>query len=292
MAFENYTLYRLGIWLTARLPRWLVYAIAALLAELNCLFSVHSRRGVYANLSHVLPRETSAWRRQQIARQVFRNFAYSVVDFFRISQMNGANLDRFVTRAEGWEHLQAAMDSGVGGVLITVHMGSWELGAAYLGLRGVPLTAVALPHRDPRINRIFIESREAHGIEVVPLGGAMRKLGEALTRGRFIALASDRDVSGRGITLPFFGQAARMPIGHALLALQTGAWIVPACIYRLPNGQTTIDIRPPIIPDPTVDTVESLTLRCLGTLEEFIRAHPEQWSSFYDLWSETELPVA
>ncbi|MCX6030256.1 MAG: hypothetical protein NT169_13305 [Chloroflexi bacterium] len=292
MALENYTLYRLGSWLTARLPRWLVYAVAALLAELNCAFSVRSRRGVYANLSHVLPPEMPARRRWQIVRQVFRNFAYSVVDFFRIPQMNTANLDRFVTHVVGWEHLQAAMDSRVGGVLITVHMGSWELGAAYLGLRGVPLTAVALPHRDPRINRIFMDSREASGIEVVPIGGAMRKLGEALTRGRFIALWSDRDVSGRGIALPFFGQAARMPIGHALLALQTGAMIVPACIYRLPNGQTAFDIRPPIIPNPATDTIESLTLDCLVTLEEFIRARPEQWSSFYDLWNETALPVA
>lgn len=291
MAFENYTLYRLGIWLTGRLPRWLVYAIAALLAELNCLFSLRSRRGLYANLSHVLPPETSSLRRWRIVRQVFRNFAYSVADFFRIPQMNKDNLDRFIAGVVGWEHLQAAMDSQVGGIFMTVHMGSWELGGAYLGLRGVHLTAVALPHRDPRIDRIFIERREAYGMEVVPVGGALRKLGEALARGRFIALASDRDVSGRGIMLPFFGQAARMPIGHALLALQTGAWIVPTCVYRLRNGQSVIEFRPPIIADPAHDTVESLTQRCLGILEELIRGRPEQWSSFFDLWS-AELPVA
>ncbi len=83
-----------------------------------------------------------------------------------------------------------------------------------------------------------------------------------------------------------------MPIGHARLALETGAWIVPACVYRLPGGKTAIEIRPPIIPDSAHDTVDGLTVRCLGVIEEFIRARPEQWASFYDLWSDAELPVA
>jgi KDO2-lipid IV(A) lauroyltransferase len=258
--------------------------MAGLLAELNFLFDGRSRRGVYANLRHVLPPETTSWQRWRTARQVFRHFACSVVDFFRIPKMHAGNLGRFVAEFRGWEHIQAAMDANVGVVFATVHIGSWELAGAYLGWRGIPLTVVALPHRDPRIDRLFLSSREATGMEVVPIGGAMRKLGEALTRGRLIALAVDRDVSRRGQQLPFFGQVARMPVGHAVLALNTGAWIIPGYVYRLPDGRSAIEIRPPIIPDPTSDNVETLTLRCLAVLEEFIRARPEQWAAFYDLW--------
>jgi lauroyl/myristoyl acyltransferase len=188
--------------------------------------------------------------------------------------------------------VEAARAAGKGGILVTVHMGSWELGGAYLGLRGIPLTAVALPHRDPRIDQIFLESRIRNGMEVVQAGGALKKLGEAVACGRFIALVSDRDVAGRGPLLPFFRQVTRIPNGHATLALKTNAWILPTCIYRVRDGRSFIEIRPPIIPDPATDTVEGLTLRCLEILEEFIRAHPEQWSSFYDLWHATELPVA
>jgi KDO2-lipid IV(A) lauroyltransferase len=291
MALENYRLYQLGMWLVTRLPNALVNSVADLLAELSFLLNRRSRRGLYANLRHVLPAETSRLRRWQIARQAFRTFAYSVVDFFRVSQMNPDNLERFVGECRGWEHLQAAMDAGVGGIVITAHISSWEVGGAYLGLAGVPLTVVALSHHDPRIDELFLGSRRATGMEVVPVGGAMNKLAAALKRGRFVVLLADRDVTGRGPVLPFFGELTRVPNGHAFLALRTGAWILPGCVYRRPDGKLAIEFRSPISPDPACDTIESLTQRCLVVLEDLIRAHPEQWSSFYDLWSKKELPV-
>lgn len=292
MKFENYYLYRIAAWLSVRLPLRLVYLVAAILAEFNFLIDKRSRDGIYANQRRVLPPETSGLQRWRLARRAFRHFAYSAADFFRMAAMNPANLHRFVPEVSGWEHLTAAQEAGKGGILVTVHMGSWELGGAYLGLRGIPLTAAALPHKDPRIDRIFLASREARNIEIVPVGGALRKLRTALTRGRFIALASDRDVSGRGPRLPFFGAPTHVPDGHAKLALATGAWILPACVVRCKNRSSKIEIRPPIIPDPASDTVETLTLRCLTVLEDFIRTRPEQWLSFYNLWNEAELPVA
>lgn len=291
MLFEHYHLYQFAIWCASGLPRWLVYTIAALLAELNLLLDLRARRGVYANQRRVLPPDTSQWVRRQMVHSAFRNFAYATVDFFRIPQMNRANMDRFIVDMLGWEHLERALEAGKGGILATIHMGSWELGGVYLGLRGLPITAVALSHRDPRIDQIFLDNREGGGMEVVPVGGALRKLGDALARSRFIALAADRDVSGHGPRLPFFGEITRMPAGHAMLALRTGSWIFPTCVYRRPDGAMTIEIRPPIIPDPANDSMEGLTARCLTQLEEFIRARPEQWSAFYDLWSDADRPV-
>jgi KDO2-lipid IV(A) lauroyltransferase len=289
---ENYQLYRLAIWLVTHLPQWFVFFVAGTIAEINFIFSPRSRRGVYANQAHALPPDTGRLERWRCARAAFRNFAYSIVDFFRISLMIPENVDRFVAGISGWEHIEAAINAGRGGIFVSVHMGSWELGGAYLGLRGVPLTAVVLPHKDPRIDEIYLESRLASGMEIVSVGGAMRKLQNAVERGRFIALGSDRDVSGHGPRLPFFGEVTRVPNGHASLALSTGAWIIPTSIYRLSDGRCFIELRPPIVPDPATDTIESLTLRCLGILEEFVRARPEQWSSFFDLWHATELPVA
>ena len=159
--------------------------MAGTIAEINFIFSPRSRRGVYTNQAHALPPETGWLQRWRCARAAFRYFAYSVVDFFRIPLMNPQNLDRFVAGISGWEHLSAAMDAGKGGVFVTVHMGSWELGGAYMGMRGVPLTVAALPHQDPRIDQIFLESRLASGMEIVPLGGALRKLQDAVARGRY-----------------------------------------------------------------------------------------------------------
>ena len=268
------------------MPPRVGYLIAAILAEFNFLIDRRSRLGVYANQRRVLAVEPSCWRRWQLAQRTFRHFAYSVVDFFRAAAMNSQNLDRFVPEVSGWEHLQTAMAAGTGVIAVTAHMGSVELTGAYLGLRGVPLTVAALPHKDQRIDRFFVAAREARGIEVIPVGGAFAKLQDALQRGRVIALVSDRDVSGRGIRLPFFGAVTSVPNGHARLALATGARILPACIIHLPDHTTRLEIRPPIIPNPARDTVETLTLRCLSILEEFIRARPEQWLMFTALWDD------
>jgi lauroyl/myristoyl acyltransferase len=289
---ENYYLYRMGIWLVAHLPVGPVYFLAGVLGELNFYFNRRSRRGVYANQRHVLPPDISAWRRWRAARAVFRHFADSVADFLRIPLMRPRTINRFVARVTGYEYLEAALATGKGGIFMTVHTGSWEMGGAYLALRGLPLTVVALPHKDERINRLYVESRQRVGMEVVSVGGAMAKLEDALRRGRFVALLADRDTRGTGPLLPFFGETTHMPDGHAKLALRTGAWIVPATVYRLRNGREVIEMLPPIVPNPETDTEESLTRRCIVYLEDFIRAHPEQWFSFYDLWHATELPVA
>lgn len=292
MIFENYYVYRIGLWLIKNLPRKLIYFIAATLAELNYFFNGRSRRGVYANLGHILPPETGRLQRSRVAQAIFRNFIYAIVDLFHIPNLSGDNLKSYLAEIKGFEHVRAAIDAGRGGIFVTVHMGSWELGGACMGRLGVPLTVAALRHKDPRVDALFETMREAGQMEVVPLGGAMIRLQEALTRGRFIALLSDRDVKGTGLRLPFFGRPARVPSGHAKLALRTGAWILPVATYRLPDKRIVIDIREPIIPDPTTDTEEGLTQQTLVVLEDFIRSHPNQWLSFFDLWSETELPVA
>lgn len=292
MIFENYYVYKTAMWLVAHLPRGFIYFMGGFFAELNFFFNTRSRRGVYANQAHVLPGKTGTFKRWRMARAVFRNFAYSILDFLYIPTLTDENLHDFLADLRGWEHVQAARKAGRGGIFVTAHMGSWELAGACIGLLGTPLTVAALPHKDKRVDDIFVRNREAGQIEVVPVGGAMPKLENALTRGRFIALVSDRDVKGTGLKLPFFGERMRVPSGHAKLALRTGAWILPGVGYRERDWRITIEIRAPIIPDPVHDTEESLTQRCLNVLEEFIRERPNQWLSFFDLWSDTELPVA
>jgi KDO2-lipid IV(A) lauroyltransferase len=283
---ENYHLYRFGIWLASVMPLWLAHFLASVVSEISFIFWRRRRRIVYANLEHVLPPGTPYWKRWSVARGAFRNFSYSVVDFFRVPRLTLSRGNRYIAEITGWENLQATWDSGRGGIFVSIHMGSWELVGAYLGLRGVPITVAALAHKDPRINQIFLGNREARGIEVVPVGGAMAKLEDALTRRRLVVLVVDRAINERGAILPFFGQPTRVPDGHSALALRTGAWIVPSVTYRRPDGKLVIDFAEPIIPDPEQDTADDLTLRCLKILEGYIRQRPDQWSMFNALWND------
>lgn len=290
MAFENYHLYRLALWIVRRLPRGFLYFFVGVVAELNFGLNRTGRRGIYDNLDHVLGTGVSRFTRWRYGRAAFRHFAYSIIDIFLIPGMTLENMHKYVADIRGLEHVGAARDEGVGGIFTTAHMGSWELAGAALGLLGVPLTAVVLKHADPRIDQIFAEIRSRGNIEEVPLGGALAKLENAVERGRFIGLVTDRDVKGTGVRVAFFGEETTMPTGHVKLALRTGAWIFPALTYRGPDHRIMIEIRAPIIPR-TGETEEELMARTLPALEDMIRAHPDQWSSFFNLWSKTTRPV-
>jgi KDO2-lipid IV(A) lauroyltransferase len=290
MAFENNQLYRFALWLVRWVPRGLLYFVAGVIAELDFAFNRTGRLGVYANLDHVLGSSVSRFTRWRYGRSAFRHFAYSIIDLFLIPGMTLENLDRYVARIIGMEYVDQARAAGKGGIFMTVHMGSWEMAGAAMGLRGVPITAAVLKHADPRIDQIFADIRSRGKLEEVPLGGALPKLEDAAARGRFIGLVSDRDVKGTGMTVVFFGEETTMPTGHAKLALRTGAWIFPGITYRGPDHRIVLEIRPPIIPREG-ETEEELMVRTLPALEDLIRSHPDQWSSFFNLWSKTERPV-
>jgi KDO2-lipid IV(A) lauroyltransferase len=196
VSLENYYYYRATIWLVANVPRRVLTAGAMLIADLNFLISWRSRRGVLANQAHALPANISRRQRLRLARATFRYAGLALIDFFRMPQMNRGNLDTFVAEVIGWEHVEAAMKAKVGGVFVTLHMGSWELAGAYEGLRGVPLTGIALSHADSRVDQIFRDIRREAGTESVPVEGGLGLLQKALAAGRFTAVLADRDVSG------------------------------------------------------------------------------------------------
>ncbi len=290
MAFENYQLYKLAIWLVQRLPRGFLYFVAGVIAELNFGFNRTGRLGVYANLDHVLGKSVSRFTRWRYGRSAFRHFAYSIIDIFLIPGLTLENLTDYVASIDGIETLEACRKAGKGGIIMTVHMGSWELAGSALGQLGIPLTAAVLKHADPRIDAIFAGIRKRGQIEEVPLGGALAKLEAAVARGRFVGLVSDRDVKGSGMKVRFFGEETTLPTGHAVIAARTGAWIIPGLTYRTRDHRIVVEIRPPIIPQPG-ESEEELMARSVPELEAIIRAHPDQWSSFFNLWSKTERPV-
>ena len=206
MAFENYQLYRFALWAVRFFPRGFLYFFMGVVAEINFFFNTTGRRGVYANLDHVLGRSVSRFTRWRYGRSAFRHFAYSIIDIFLIPGLTLENMDCFVADFRGLEHIGACRAAGKGGIFMTAHMGSWELAGVAVGMLGVPLTAVILKHNDPRIDEIFAGIRRRGQIEEVPIGGAMAKLESAVERGRFIVLVSDRDVKGSGMKVRFFGE--------------------------------------------------------------------------------------
>ncbi len=157
--------YHLGYWSTRVLPEGITWRLAELVADVQWRRAVEDRAAVCSNLSLALHRQVdeSSW----LVRDVFRNFGRYLVEW---TGHRGAH--RHVT-IEGVEHIIAARSAGRGIILLSAHLGNWELlGQIITKELALPLSAVVLPHDNPYLNGLFVRTRQRHGIRVIPLGSA------------------------------------------------------------------------------------------------------------------------
>jgi len=245
------------------------------------------RRAVQANLSLVCGRPVAA--DAAAVREVFRNFGRYLLEFFSCSRIAEPRL-----AVEGEEHLAAARRRG-GAIILTAHLGNWELGAACLQRLGVPMSVVALPHADARTDRLFNALRRRHGMEVIPLGvpQATARCLRSLRAGRCLGLLGDRDFSGHEISATFCGRPVLLPRGPATLSLRAGAAVVPTFLLREGRWSFRLCIEPPIWPQrgtSAAGAIECLTQTYAGVMERYLKRYPEQWVMFrsaVDGWAVT-----
>jgi KDO2-lipid IV(A) lauroyltransferase len=211
------------------------------------------------------------------------------------STLPGAGLgiahDR-VCVVEGLDHLDRAIASGRGAIIVLPHEGSWEWGAAFLTRIGYPMTAVAEILEPRELFEWFISKREAIGLRVIPLdrsaGGAILNV---LRTGGLIGLLADRDITGDGIDAVLLDHRARVPAGPATLALRSGAVLLPGVIYSGPGRDHIVRFAPPIDTERTGrlrQDVARVTQDVADVLSGLIRSHPEQWHVFEDVFGDRD----
>ena len=287
-----YWLFRLTILLTRPLPLWLGYRVAAAVAEICYHFFHRKRRALNENLAWVLG---SSDRRQvdAVARRAFRNFGKFVIDFIHFPAMSREEVRRRLVFSQ-WAELDEAVGSGRGVLIVTMHLGVWDLGAAALAAYDYPIHAIADSFRYQRMNDLVHGSREKLGMKVIPMDRVGPGVFRALKRGEILAMLVDTPLPGQAITVDFLGAPAEVSAVPARIALRTGAWVVPAMVLRGPERDTIIR---PIIDvhtvryEPTGDEerdVRALTQLIVSALEPFVREHPEQWYIFHRAWPELQ----
>lgn len=179
---------------------------------------------------------------------------------------------------------------GVGLVLVLPHIGCWEAGAAWAASVGKPLTTVAEVLEPPELFEWFVHMRERVDLTVLPVAATTisRLLGE-LSQGKVIALLSDRDVVGDGVPVTFFGKPTRLPGGPALLAIRSGAPLVPCAVYSQPSGHFLLHLASPLDTTRTGNLradVARVTQSIAQAFEPLIRQAPDQWHVFQPMWSD------
>ena len=281
-----YLLYRIGEFLALSLPRRAVYAVACALADVYSLFSPKERKAVADNLRIILGDSASDKELKRMSREIFRNFAKYLVDFFSFSRIDKDYINKIV-KMEGLSNIDEALSAGKGVIMLSAHMGNWELGGAALGLTGYQLSAVVLTHRDKRINDFFNRQRMSVNFKPIEFGMALKGCYRTLRENGLLALLGDRDFTKNGITMDFFGHPAFVPKGPAIFSHRIGSAIVPCFMIREIDDNFTLFIEKPIYPVPgenEEECVTSLTKIYLAVIESYVRRYPEQWYIFKNIW--------
>lgn len=283
----NYIIYRIGQVIALAFPLSAGYKIAEFVSDFHSICSRKDRHAVEANLKVVFP-EKSLTEIRKIRRRMSRGFARYLIDFFRFDRIDKEFLEKN-TRIEGREHFDQALAKGRGGIILSAHMGNWELGAVITALLGYPLYVVALRHKDKKVDKFFNSQRENKGVKVIPIDKAGRSCIDILKENKFLALVGDRDFNEKGLLLNFFGKPALFPKGPAVFALKTGASIIPAFVINNRDGSHTFKIEKALEFEPTGNKNEDI-VKIMSSykqiFEYYIRKYPEQWYMFRRFWKE------
>ncbi len=281
----NYYIYRTGKFIALALPLKLVYALAVFLADLHYFFAFRDRRFVKANLRRIFPQKSLRDLRK-LSRMVFRNFSKYLADFFRFEKLDRQYIDKKI-KLENLHHFDSALAKGKGVIVLTAHLGNWELGGVVLALLGYPFWAVALPHKNRKVNAFFDAQRNSKGVKVIATGKAVRSCISEIRNNHMVALVGDRDFTEKGIVIDFFGLPTYFPEGPAALSLLTGAPIVPGFMLRNADDSFTLRIEKAIEFNPTGDKakdLKSLVTLYKNIFEDYIRKYPQQWYLFRKFW--------
>ncbi len=284
----RYLLYKLGQFCVHRLSLKTAYAIGIFLSDLHFFMSFRDRRAVKNNLKIILRSEDNL---HALAREVFRNFGKYLVDFFRMKKTLNEEYIKKNIKIKNVERLYEALKNKNGGIIITAHIGNWELGAAVMSILGHRVVAIALPHKERPVNDLFNNQREAWGMSIVPTSAAIRRCLEALKENRLIALLADRDFTQNGEEMDFLGKKALIPKGAAIFASKTGAPIIPIFLLRNPDDSFTLEFESVIYPpaagkeDVPHDVLLTIMHQYTTVIEEKIRQYPTQWLMFREFWT-------
>jgi KDO2-lipid IV(A) lauroyltransferase len=207
------------------------------------------------------------------ADESFRNFAITLHDFFN---PNGVVLD--VPDRAALEEVRKRH----GGVLmLTFHLGHWELGARTMQQWGWPVTAVYQPYKNPRFKKLIEESR-APGVNFLPVGGqAARGVREALRNGDVVAMLGDHPFGEEGEPVNLLGHRVLWPRGPVILAVRGGTPIVVAAIIREGPRRYRAIVEEPLVPrDTTLAEVDRLVQEVADKFGKVVARHPTQWYRF------------
>lgn len=262
------------------------------LGKVTYAFAAKSRARTLHHLQLAFRGEKSADEIRKIARDVYIMLGKNVGDILRHAEVSSLeDLEKFVVM-KGFENFEAANARGKGVVFVACHMGAFELQITSMALRKLNFMVIGTKLKDKRLNDLMWKHRNRNGTNAVERDKATFPMLKVLKSGGSVALLIDQDTKKvKSTFVDFFGMRASTPIGAALMALKTGAAVLPAFSHLGEDGMQHIEILPEIPLRNTGDEegdIQFNTQVYTNIIEARIRKYPSQWVWMHERWKTQE----
>lgn len=282
-----YGLLKAMIFISTRMSRKAWLKLCGALGRFSSNFTIKSRKRVVQHLTMVYGKEKTPAEIKALSVKVYEMLGKNAGDVIRsVNLKTRADYEKF-REINGIEHAEAAYQKGKGVIFLTAHLGSFEFIATELSLRGYKPFIVGTRLKDGRLNKMLAAQRSRFGATSVERGKDTVKLVKNLKMGGTMAILIDQDTKVKSRFVNFLGYPCATPIGATLMALKTGAVVVPLYAHLRDDYQLEINCYPEIEMTITGDEETDLlvnTQKLNDSIEREIRKYPEQWVWMHERW--------
>jgi KDO2-lipid IV(A) lauroyltransferase len=287
-ARTSYFAYRTGEAVARAVPPVIGTPLARGLAQLAPAVMGERRAQVERNLRRIHGADYGGAALRRDVAATFDSYGRYFYELFRLSTLTPEWINEHF-HCTGIEHVQAGVDAGTGAVLALPHLGNWDFAGAWLALQGFRVAVVAEPVEPPELFDWFVETRARLGMRVIALSSsAGTDVLRALRANEVVCLLADRDLTGDGARVEFFGERTTLPGGPAMTALRAGCPLLPTGCYFMDHGDSRAEIRPPLDTRRTDvrlrDDIARVTQDLAHAYEELIRVEPTHWHLLQPNW--------
>jgi len=281
-----YVLIKSMIWTSNALPRQLWLKISGGLGSIAYHFANETRKLTKKHLALAFP-EKSESEIGKLAKQTFKMLGKNAGDILRASRIDSLKDLEKILVTHGYENFEKANKKGKGVIFLTCHLGAFDLQVTNMAIRGLNPNIIGTPLKDKKLNDLLWEYRNAHGAIAIERGKETFRMIKVLKSGGSVALLIDQDTKVKTVFVDFFGMPAATPVGATVLALKTGAAIVPTYVHLGDDGMQHMHILPEIPMIKTDDEEKDIvtnTQTLTKFIEDVIRKHPAQWVWMHERW--------
>jgi KDO2-lipid IV(A) lauroyltransferase len=269
------------------MPRWMARLAAGVLTWGAYHALGRLRRVGRRNLELALP-QLSASERERILRRLFRNLGWQLVEFCRMTGYTRQNTRNWI-RTEGFEHYLAAKARGKGVLIVTGHLGAWELSSFYHSLMGHPMGMVIRRLDNRRLDQYVNGIRCLHGNRVLHKDDFARGLLTSMRKAETVGILMDTNMTPpQGVFVDFFGIQACAASGLSRVALKTGAAVLPGFMLWEPaEKRYVLHFGPELVFSRSGNAeadILAATQQCTKAIESWIRRYPDQWLWIHRRW--------